>query len=191
MVGQPQLDFVDTYLAGYRRDVFLLMGGFDLSFPTASVEDQEFSFRLVKQGYQLCYIPGAIVYHRHNRHFNEYARRKDWIGYWKAAVMCRHPTKLIRDSHTLQILKMQIGLAFLGGGFLLSGTLIRDGAVIGARALAWLLLGLSGLSFYLKIWGRDPRVLLVAPWLLWLRAWALEVGFLLGNLHLQKGLFSR
>ena len=57
MRGQEQIDFVDTYSAGYRRDVFLENGGFDAVFPTASVEDQEFSFRLADKGYRLVFAP--------------------------------------------------------------------------------------------------------------------------------------
>ena len=45
MRGQERIDFVDTYSAGYRRDVFLQNGGFDVS--ARFLEDQEFSFRPV------------------------------------------------------------------------------------------------------------------------------------------------
>jgi hypothetical protein len=50
MSRQDRIDFVDTYSAAYRRDVFLANGGFDALFPAASVEDQEFSFRLARKG---------------------------------------------------------------------------------------------------------------------------------------------
>ena len=87
MAGQARIDFVDTYAAAYRRDLFLKAGGFDPTFPTASAEDQEFSFRLAGQGYRLVYVPGAIVYHRHNRSLAEYGRRKFRVGFWKALAL--------------------------------------------------------------------------------------------------------
>ncbi len=59
MAGMRSIDFVDTYSAGYHKDLFLANGGFDTGFPTASVEDQEFSFRLAARGYRLVFAPAG------------------------------------------------------------------------------------------------------------------------------------
>lgn len=184
MVGQPQIDFVDTYSAAYRRQLFLAAGGFDTTFPTASVEDHEFSFRLAEQGHRLVYVPNAVVYHRHDRTIGEYVHRKYWIGYWKALVTQRFPSKLVHDSHTPQSLKAQMGLAALGGVlFLLGGLTARWQITVGGW-LAWAFLLLSACSFYLKILRRDGPVLAIAPLLLFVRAWALGLGFFWGNIRL-------
>lgn len=185
MARYLQIDFVDTYAAAYRRSIFLAAGGFDPTFPTASVEDQEFSFRLTARGHRLVYVPGAAVYHHHNRTLGEYVRRKFWIGYWKALVMRRYPAKLARDSHTPQALKVQMGLAGLGTLLLLAARLPRVRRALAWRPgfIAWGLLLLSGGPFYLKILRRDRAVLLLAPLLLFMRAWALGCGFLLGALR--------
>ena len=185
MVGQSSIDFVDTYAAAYRRDVFLATGGFDATFLTASVEDQEFSFRLAGQGHRLVYVPGAIVYHQHDRTIGAYLRRKFWIGYWKARVTRRYPAKLTRDSHTPQVLKVQMGLAAIGGLFLF-GSLFRirrRKTFLTGLALTWGSLLLSSVTFLIKIGQRDPAVLIIAPLLIFIRAWALGLGFLLGNLR--------
>jgi GT2 family glycosyltransferase len=184
MAGLAYIDFVDTYSAAYRRDIFLALGGFDVTFPTASVEDQEFSFRMARQGYRLVYVAGALVYHRHDRTLGEYIRRKFWIGYWKARVMRRYPAKLARDSHTPQVLKVQMGLAALGGALLVAGSLAGSRPARLGGGLAWALLAGSGLGFYLKILRRDAPVLVIAPVLLFARAWALGLGFLAGSLRL-------
>ena len=184
MAGLAAIDFVDTYSAAYRREVFLALGGFDTTFPGASVEDQEFSFRLTEAGHRLVFVPQAIVWHRHDRTVAEYARRKYFIGYWKPLVVQRHPTKLIRDSHTPQVLKGQMGLAALGAGLISLGPLLRQPAISAWGLLAWLLLLLSGLSFYQKIARQDRPVLLLAPWLLFVRAWALGLGFAVGQVQL-------
>jgi glycosyltransferase involved in cell wall biosynthesis len=184
MSRQPQIDHVDTYSAAYRRRIFLKAGGFDTTFPTASNEDSEFSFRLAALGHRLVYVPGAIVYHQHDRSLTEYARRKYRIGYWKAPVTRRYPTKLVHDSHTPQTLKLQIGLAASGGMLLLGGGLSRSRF---ARVCGWLMWGvllLSAASFYKKVWQRDALVLVIAPVLLFVRAWALGCGFLFGGLRL-------
>ena len=43
---------------------------------------------------------------------------------------------------------------------------------------AWAIIILSGWSLYKRILRKDPLVLTVAPWLLFVRAWALGLGFL-------------
>jgi len=184
MAGRSQIDFVDTYSAAYRGHIFRAAGGFDTSFPTASVEDQEFSFRLAARGHRLVYVPGAIVTHQHDRSLGEYARRKYWIGFWKALVTGRYPGKLVHDSHTPQVLKLQMGLAALGALLLLSGASMRAWPVAVSGWLTWALLLLSGVPFYIKITRRDAPVLAVAPLLLFVRAWALGLGFLLGSWRL-------
>jgi cellulose synthase/poly-beta-1,6-N-acetylglucosamine synthase-like glycosyltransferase len=184
MARQPQIDFVDTYSAAYRRQIFLETGGFDTAFPTASVEDQEFSFRLAASGHRLVYVPGAVVYHRHDRTLAEYARRKYWIGYWKALVTRRYPAKLARDSHTPQTLKLQMALAGCGGLLLLGSGISGNKFARTSGWLSWALLLLSAISLYKKVWRRDAPVLAIVPLLLFVRAWALGCGFLLGNLRL-------
>ena len=211
------IDFVDTYSAGYRRDVFLASGGFDTSFPTASVEDQEFSFRLAEAGHRLVFVPDAQVFHIHDRTLGEYVRRKFWIGYWKVRVMREHPGKLVRDSHTPQVLKLQIGLATLGALLVVGGALTlassdlsetwpssvealsRAGSGELGRAVepgwwlalaglaAWAVFFVSGLPFLTRLLRRDPVVALVAPLLLFARAWALGLGFLAGLLRTSAG----
>jgi len=50
--------------------------------------------------------------------------------------------------------------------------------------LAWAALLISGLPFLVKLLRRDPAVVFVAPLLLFVRAWALGLGFLAGLLRL-------
>ena len=70
------IDFIDTYSAGFRRSAFLEAGGYDVSFPTASVEDQEFSFRLANAGRKMVFVPEAKVFHTHVKTINEYISKK-------------------------------------------------------------------------------------------------------------------
>ena len=174
------IDFIDTYSAAYRREVFLANNGFDESFPTASVEDQEFSFRLAEQGRVMVFVPEAVVYHRHAASLAAYARRKFRIGYWKVLVHRRHPGKMLRDSHTPPTLKIQMGLC-LG----IVGAAI---AALFAPAL-WLLVGalvavfvVSAIPLIVFIAGRDAPVALTAPFLILLRASALGAGWVAGSM---------
>ncbi|HLF27040.1 MAG TPA: glycosyltransferase [Anaerolineae bacterium] len=178
MLGRVTIDFIDTYSAAYRRDIFLRSGGFDTAYPTASVEDQEFSFRLTALGYRLVFAPDAIVNHQHDATLSEYLRRKYGIGYWKALLLRRHPDKAVRDSHTPQVIKVQLGL--------LAATIVMTFLTMFVRGLAgwlagsWLLLLATMLPLLLKVARRDPAVLPIAPILIMLRALGLGLGLLIG-----------
>jgi lipopolysaccharide/colanic/teichoic acid biosynthesis glycosyltransferase/GT2 family glycosyltransferase len=187
MARQGTVDFVDTYSAAYRRDVFLNNGGFDSAFKVPSVEDQEFSFRLARKGYNLAFVPGAAVWHQHDETLGEYVARKFGIGYWKAALLRWLPEKTWADSHTPASQRVQMAcLGLLGLG-------IAGGALGLLTALAWLatpawlaaLAGLlvffiSALPFLARVWSRDRAVAAVAPLLLLCRAAALSAGLLAG-----------
>jgi glycosyltransferase involved in cell wall biosynthesis len=183
MLGQEGIDFIDTYSAAYRRGIFLEAGGFDTSFPTASVEDQEFSFRLAGAGKRLVFMQNARVAHIHDRTLFEYIQRKFWIGYWKALVTRRHPSKLASDSHTPQTLKLQMALVGAGGVLLVLGAMLRRIRIARWALAFWAAFGCSTWPFVNKAWRKDRAVALLAPLFLFARAWALGIGFLLGNLR--------
>ena len=182
MAKYEHIDFIDTYSAGYRRDVFLANGGFDTSFPTASVEDQEFSFRLARQGYKMVFVPDAHVYHLgHADTLTKYLRKKFKIGYWKVLVHKRHPGKMLADSHTPQVLKVQLLLAAALAILPVSGVVWHP-LWWGAWAVGCGFV-LTTLPFVWRALRKDATVALLAPALLFLRAWALGMGFAIGLLH--------
>ncbi len=187
MRGQAQIDFIDTYSAAYRRDVFLENTGFDPIFTTASVEDQEFSFRLAQKGYRLVFAPDAKVSHLHDSDLGEYFRRKYYIGFWKALMIRWHPERMVQDSHTPQVLKVQIVLlaALLG---------LAPLALLGLiwAPLNWLWLGVllcllafgaTTAPFVAKLAQRSPGLALIGPVMLVVRALALGSGYLVGTIH--------
>jgi len=179
MAQRNGIDFVDTYAAGYRRDILVANGGFDTSFPCASVEDQEFSFRLAQQGYKLVFVPAARVYHwGHPRNVWAYWRGKFNIGYWKVLVHRRYPEKLWYDSHTPQVLKAQILLVGIGGFCLLGGVLWSP--LLWGLGISGFLFLASVLPFVYKAWTKDPLVAIISPGLLFERALALGMGFAAG-----------
>lgn len=190
MAGAERIDFIDTYSAAYRRDVFLANNGFDTRIWW--VEDQEFSFRLAEKGYRLVFAPTAQVYHQHNRTLAQYARRKFRIGMWKVRVTRQHPTQIAQDSHTPGSLKVQLLLAAAGLGLLVLAAI----ASIVLKAAWWpgwlafiaalALFDLTALPFYLKVLRKDPPVLLPALGLMWVRALALGFGFAAGLVHFRR-----
>ena len=182
MAAQERIDFVDTYAAAYRRDVFVANGGFDVAFSKASVEDQELSFRLARQGLKMVFVPEAVVYHwGHARDLAAYIQKKLRIGYWKVTVHRRHPDKLWRDSHTPQTLRVQIVLVGLGVLGLLGGLVWHP--AFWAAVVAGVLFLLTTLRFAARVWRDDRPVAIASPGLLFVRAAALGLGFACGLLR--------
>jgi len=181
MAQEKYIDFIDTYSAGYRKSVLLSNNGFDTTFPVSSVEDQELSFRLAQQGFKMVFEPRAKVYHLHHpRNLREYWQKKFNIGYWKVVVHLRHPNKIIRDSHTPQILKFQIILIGLCVLLLVFGYFWMP--------FWWLAILMcvgfvfTTFPFVLKAWRKEPIVAIISPFLLFVRALALGIGFAAGIL---------
>lgn len=180
MARRRYIDFIDTYSAGYRRDIFLRYGGFDESFPRANVEDQEFSFRLAADGHKMVFQPRAVVCHHHAANLPAYVRKKFWIGFWKVKVHLRHPSKAVDDSHTPPVLKLQIFLLGLVCAGLIAGIPWRPGWMLAGASLAAFLA--STIPFCVRAWPRDRAVALLAPAFLLARAGALGFGLAAGIL---------
>ena len=183
MRRQRYIDFIDTYSAGYRAHVLRQHGGFDPSFRID--EDQELSFRLAEAGHKMVFTPEAVVYHRHPATLRRYLKRKYDIGYWKAFVLGRHPSKAVSDSHTPQQLKLQLGLAALLGVGLVA-TLFRP-QLWWWPLLAGVLLPLSDAPLVARAMGRDPWLGLVAPAMIAGRAVALGLGLGVGLVQVALG----
>jgi glycosyltransferase involved in cell wall biosynthesis len=184
MARLERIDFIDTYSAAYRREVFSHAGGFNKIFPHPSVEDQELSFRLAAQGERLVFAPLAAVYHRHDLTVREYAARKFGIGYWKAVMLGWLPERAFYDSYTPPVLRWQIILAGLGGAALACSLLWPVSAWLALTCLALFLL--SSLPFTLFVVRRDPGLGSIVWLMLLLRAYCLGIGLALGFMSGRK-----
>ena len=178
MARAKKVDVVDTYSAAYRREVALFDGGFDESFPSASAEDAEFSFRLARQGYRFVFLPNAIVYHQHAASLAAYGRRKFKIGYWRIRVHKRHPGKLVSDAHTPPTEKLQVLLTPFLLGSALASLFLTGSFVVFCGMVA--LFGLTMVPLTWRVLCRDPVVGLVSPLFITYRALALSLGGVLG-----------
>jgi lipopolysaccharide/colanic/teichoic acid biosynthesis glycosyltransferase/GT2 family glycosyltransferase len=119
------IDFVDSYSAGFKRDVFLSVGGFDPQFAVANNEDVELSYKLAQQNYKMVFQPEAKVSHLHADTFYDYLYLKLTRAYWRMLAYRRHLGKIAKDSYTPQTLKLQVILIFLSILSLL-GWIIQD-----------------------------------------------------------------
>lgn len=107
------IDLVDTYSAGFRREALELVGGFDESFPFPDHEDVDLSYRMDGKGLKLVFEPEALVAHTHRNSWLRYFRMKVSRGRWRMKVVRYFPEKMRTDSYTPLGLKLQIILAAL------------------------------------------------------------------------------
>lgn len=175
------IDFIDTYSAAYRREA-LAQHQFDENI--FYVEDQELSFRLAAHGHKMVFQPTAVVYHLHSHTLRGYFRKKVMIAYWKAQVVRRFPARAAKDSHTPQVMKVQMALIMLATAALAFTLLIPPLGLL-ATAVLLLLFKATTIPFVRKAWGKDKTVAFAAPFLLMVRAFALSVGYLWGTLAPQ------
>jgi cellulose synthase/poly-beta-1,6-N-acetylglucosamine synthase-like glycosyltransferase len=172
------IDMVDTYSAAFRKDVFLNMGGFDESFPVANNEDTELSYRLATAGYKLVFNPGAFVYHTHPDTFMKYLKLKFWRGYWRMVVYRRYPDKVVKDSYTPTIIKIQTMLMALSLPLIPLSWFAPN--LIYLALLTWGVIIVLSFPFSIKTFKKDRPVGLISPMVVLLRSLVFAVGSLLG-----------
>jgi len=174
------IDFIDTYSAAFKKDVFLKFDGYDTSFPVACAEDVELTFRMFSKGCKMVFNPKAIVYHTHPRSFSDYFKKKYKFAYWRMLAVKMNPDKILKDSHTPQIMKWQLlFLPLLLLSFLL--TLLWANSIYFAVVILMAFFA-STISFAVKAAKKDIPVCLLSPFILILRSTAQFFGVLNGTI---------
>jgi glycosyltransferase involved in cell wall biosynthesis len=113
MKKAKKIDWIGSYSAAFKKNEFIKLNGYDESFPIASGEDPEFSFRLAKNGGKLVFNPNAVVYHIHPDNLKKYLKTKFFRAFFRPKMYSKHREKALNDSYTPQILKLQIPLSWL------------------------------------------------------------------------------
>jgi len=184
MAGLANIDFIDTYSAAFRRERFLEMTGYDTSFPVACAEDVELSYRMSARGWKMKFVPAAIVYHTHPGTFSSYLKKKYKFAFWRVLAVRKNPGKGVKDSHTPQIMKLQLLFApalLLAVVFDLTLRPTVSGVLL---VLAGFLL--STLPFALRAIKKDPIVGMLSPVLLAARACAQFLGVAAGLIYASR-----
>ncbi|MAG21769.1 MAG: glycosyl transferase family 2 [Candidatus Diapherotrites archaeon] len=185
MARHKYIDFIGSYAAAYRKNVFDKMNGFDTSFPMASGEDTDLSFRISKAGYKMVFNQKAIVFHTHPESLAKYLKVKFFRALWRMKIYKKHKRKMIKDAYTSQTIKLQALLFYLIFGALLlvpffSEALYYTGILFG-------LLVLTTLPFSLWALTKDFAVGLVSPVIIVLRTAMFGFG-MMGSIlnHLRR-----
>jgi GT2 family glycosyltransferase len=178
------IDFIDTYSAAFRRNRFLEMTGYDTSFPVACAEDIELSYRMSARGWKMKFASSAIVYHTHPDTLSRYLKKKYKFAFWRVLAVRKNPSKAVKDSHTPQLMKLQLlfpPALLVAAAFDLA---VRPAVPASLVVLAAFLL--STLPFALRAIAKDPVVGLLSPALLAARACAQVLGVTAGLIHARR-----
>jgi cellulose synthase/poly-beta-1,6-N-acetylglucosamine synthase-like glycosyltransferase len=175
------IDFVDTYSAAFRKEPFFEMNGYDTSFPVACAEDVELSYRMSARGWKMKFVPEAVVYHTHPSTLPQYLKKKYKFAFWRVLAVRKNPSKGLKDSHTPQIMKLQL----LFAPALLLGLAVD--LVMHSSVPLWaIVLGaflVTTLPFTGRAFAKDRVVGLLSPALLAARACAQLLGVTAGLIH--------
>lgn len=178
------LDWIGSYSAAYKKKVFLDFSGFDESFPIASGEDPELSYRMAEKGLLLVFNPKAIVFHQHPESLGKYLKTKFFRAYWRVQLYGKHKKKAIKDSYTPQSLKIQIGLLAIIAALLLASLLL---ALAFQKAdylriyisLLYIFFLAATIKFCLFAWKKDRMVAIHAfLYLVFFRGFAFTAGLI-------------
>jgi glycosyltransferase involved in cell wall biosynthesis len=184
MAGLSSIDFIDTYSAGFRRDRFLEMTGYDTSFPVACAEDIELSYRMSARGWKMKFVHAAIVFHTHPDTLARYLKKKYKFAFWRVLAVRKNPSKGVKDSHTPQIMKVQLLFAPVLVLAVIFDLAARPTVPVSALVLVSFLL--TTLPFTLRAIRKDPIVGILSPILLAARACAQVLGVAAGLVHARR-----
>jgi cellulose synthase/poly-beta-1,6-N-acetylglucosamine synthase-like glycosyltransferase len=195
LARQERIDFVGSFSASYRKDIFRRFGGFSTEFRTADAEDPELSFKMAEAGHKLVFNPKAVVAHPHVDSLGRYWKQKLSRGFWRVLLYRKHPEKMKGDSYTgvevpLSLLAAAVLLLSMGG-FVLSSLvgrfLLGRGFYVVVAALSFV--GFCGINFgtVLFMAKKEKKMLLFAPLMMLVRTLAWGIGFACGLINTLFG----
>jgi len=177
MAKARTVTIADTYSAGFTRESLECTGGFDETFPVPDHEDVDLSWRLLKIGGRIRFVPDAGVAHTHRPGWVAYFRLKMSRGRWRVKVLKKFPAMASSDGYTPQTMKVQMLL----GPLLLPA--VAAGFVAPLVPLAWLgVFLLSCAPILHTAVSCDPAMTPLVPVFCWWRGTALFTGFMRGIL---------
>jgi len=89
-----------SYNLAVRRDLLEALGGFDESYPTASGEDNDLSYRIQKADFRIAFNAESRVAHFHPERLGKYLKTQFVHGYWRGVLYRNHPEFITGDDYT-------------------------------------------------------------------------------------------
>jgi len=108
-----QVNYLGSFNVSYTRSVLEQTGGFDERFRRASAEDNDLSYRVIKQGYTLVFDRANCVAHHHTEGLWSYMRQQFWHGYWRIGLYIKQPDTIGGDEYVGVFEFLQLPLSLL------------------------------------------------------------------------------
>lgn len=144
-VLMPQYpSYFGSFNFAVRRGVFAGVGGFDLSYRSASGEDNDLSYKIIARGYKIYFAKNALVDHFHTEDLNKYLREQYRHGFWRVKMYLQHPRMSRGDDYTFWKDIVEIPAALMVILFLL----LSVWNLVFIKLFLVILAGLLGLEIY-------------------------------------------
>jgi len=98
MMGE-YINSFGTYNVLIKRHVFEESGGFDPVYSSASGEDSDLSYRIVRLGYRIYFEKGALVNHCSILKLFKYLRVQFRHSYWRMKLYKKQPIMIAKDEY--------------------------------------------------------------------------------------------
>jgi len=179
------IDFVGTFSAAYKKSIFQKENGFDTSFPMASGEDPELSYRIAKK-HKIIFQPSAFVWHPHPESLMYFLKQKFWRVYWRYLMYGKHKDKMLGDSYTPITSIISMGVQVISVGLIFLFVLLSFFVMIPIQFLLLFLLFviiIPNINFSFWVWRRDRTVAFISPIIYFLRNIAFTLGAIAGGIN--------
>jgi glycosyltransferase involved in cell wall biosynthesis len=176
-----EIDWVGSYSAAYDKKVYDSLGGFDESFPIASGEDPELSYKVHERGGKIVFNPKAIVYHTHPASLGKYLKVKFFRAFYRPKMYSKHKAKMLKDSYTPQSLKLQILCFYAIVLSLIISAIFTDFIFITSAFVVLHIL--LGTKFFAFAWKKNKTIALASILILFLRSIVFGIGLIWGKLR--------
>jgi len=127
------IDFIAAPSCGFRRDVFLEIGGFDERLRSA--EDVDIAYRFTGAGHRIVFVGSAPVAHQHQTTWRAFVATKFSRAKGRFTVFRRFPAKRRHDSWTPLSFKLQFAATAIAVPALILGILLTPWLIAAAVAL--------------------------------------------------------
>lgn len=112
-----------SYNVAIKKQLFQKVGGFDTEFRTASGEDNDLSYKILKEGFCIRFERLALVDHHHPVKVKRYWFEQFRHGVWRASLYRRHPEKIKGDDYTFWKDIIEVPLSIFSSVLMLGGGL--------------------------------------------------------------------
>ena len=139
-----------------RRNILEKVGGYFTKKKGSG--DLDLSWKVKKEGYNICFNEKAIAYHRDPDTLKKVWRREKRIGHHEYKLTEQHPKEIIKIRRLLRfyplLLPVIILLVFLSWPFVVIlvaisyvGTLVAVNGSVKVRSMAWLVFNVMNLAY--------------------------------------------